>query len=77
MNIRMKFLSDGSIVFLAAVAMEQVNAWRALVRPTGIWYSDILDNVVEELGRLQSPVPDQEARVMADTLQRFYKTFSP
>ncbi|KAE9338244.1 hypothetical protein PF008_g12155 [Phytophthora fragariae] len=49
--------------------MEQVNAWRALVRPTGIWYSDILDNVVEELGRLQSPVPDQEARVMADTLQ--------
>ncbi|KAE8876157.1 hypothetical protein PF003_g39738 [Phytophthora fragariae] len=48
--------------------MEQVNAWTALVRPTDIWYSDILDNVVEELGRLQSPVPDQEARAMADTL---------
>ncbi|KAE8910479.1 hypothetical protein PF003_g5128 [Phytophthora fragariae] len=77
MNIRMKFLSDGSIVFLAAVAMEQVNAWRALVRPTGIWYIDILDNVVEELGRLQSPVPDQEGHAMADTLQRFYKTFIP
>ncbi|KAE8901340.1 hypothetical protein PF003_g14441 [Phytophthora fragariae] len=77
MNIRQKFASDGSIIFFAAVAEEQANAWRAMARPVDIWFTDILDNIMEDRGRLQSPVPDQEARTMARMLQRFYKTFIP
>ncbi|KAE9274774.1 hypothetical protein PR003_g29511, partial [Phytophthora rubi] len=77
MNIRQKFASDGSIIFFAAVAEEQANAWRTMARPVDIWFTDILDNIMEDRGRLQSPVPDQEARTMARMLQRFYKTFIP
>ncbi|KAE9344271.1 hypothetical protein PR003_g8548 [Phytophthora rubi] len=48
-----------------------------MARPVDIWFTDILDNIVGDRGRLQSPVPDQEARTMARMLQRFYKTFIP
>ncbi|KAE9351088.1 hypothetical protein PR003_g5051 [Phytophthora rubi] len=73
----LRYASDGGIIFFAAVVVEQANTRGPMARPVDIWFTDILDNIVEGRGRLQSPVPDQKARTMARMLQRFYRTFIP
>jgi hypothetical protein len=77
MQIHQTFASKGVIIFYKAVSEGYIDEWRRLARRADIWFSDVLDDVVEDEGRLQSVVPDQDARDMTSSLKRFYKTFFP
>jgi hypothetical protein len=54
MQIHKTFASKGVVVFYKAVSDAYIDEWRCLARRADIWFSDVLDDVIEDEGRLQS-----------------------
>ncbi|KAG3132235.1 hypothetical protein PI124_g20367 [Phytophthora idaei] len=77
MNIRQRFATDGSIIFCNTVDQRRINQWRSMVRHVSHWESEMIDNLFEDEGRLQAPVPDAGARSMSHDLRRCFRTFIP
>ncbi|KAG2904063.1 hypothetical protein PC117_g21116 [Phytophthora cactorum] len=75
MNIRQRFATDGSIIFYKAVEQHRINDWRSMARHVTDWESEMIENLFEDEGSVQAPVPDEAARSMSLDLRRCFRTF--
>ncbi|KAG3077239.1 hypothetical protein PI125_g21321 [Phytophthora idaei] len=75
MNIRQRFATDRSIVFYKAVEQHRINHWRSMVRHVTDRESEMIENLFEDEGSVQAPVPDEAARGMSLDLRRCFRTF--
>ncbi|KAG6948863.1 hypothetical protein JG688_00014895 [Phytophthora aleatoria] len=48
-----------------------------MARHVSHWESEMIDNLFEDEGRLQAPMPDAGARSMSHDLRRCFRTFIP